>query len=155
MTTLTDISVSNFTTLLYSTADDVTPASDALTEVQSIGELTDEKTIIDVQQYGKKYLRKLSGTANAGPIEVIVNLNPSDSTHAALISAYDNDTPLYFWLVMHTPAGYGVGSVGDYVSFKGFVASKSISNEFDSARTMTFSIAIDGAVSPLTPIPAA
>lgn len=150
MSTLTDITVSNFTTLLYSTSDDVSQTSDALTEVQSIGELTDEKTIIDVQQYGQKYLRKLTGTSNAGPIEFVVNLKPTDSSHQAFISAYDSGTTLYFWLIMHTPLGYGTGAVGDYVAFKGFVGSKTVSNEFDAARTMTFSIAIDGAVGALT-----
>jgi len=38
------------------------------------------------------------------------------------------------------------GLIGSYIKFNGFVGSKSAGNEFDAARTLTFSIAIDGAL---------
>lgn len=145
MAGLDDISVSNYTVLQYST-DDFATAGTTVTNVQSIGELTDEKTIIDVQQYGVAYLRKLVGTANAGPMDVVVNFDPSDVTHQYLLTSYTNGTQEKFRLVMNNAAG----DKGNYVEFDGLVASKTQGNEFDSARTLTFSIAIDGALGPLT-----
>lgn len=144
MAGLTDISVANFTVFQYTTDSGSTWTP--LTNVQSVGELTDEKNIIDVQEYGATYLRKLVGTANAGPVDVIVNFDPSDATHQYMLNSYKNGTAEQFRLVMNNAAG----DAGNYVEFNGFVASKSQGNEFDSARTLTFSIAIDGALGDVT-----
>lgn len=139
---LDDISVANYTNLSYGAQG----SEVKITEIQSIGELTDEKTIIDVQEYGAAYLRKLVGTANAGPLEIVVNLDPSDATHQYLLNSYKNGTSERFTLELTNAAG----DKGDTVVFNGFLGSKSIGNDFDSARTVTFSIAIDGAVGDLT-----
>lgn len=138
---LDDISVANYTNLSYGQ----TGSEVKITEIQSIGELTDEKTIIDVQEYGAAYLRKLVGTANAGPLEVVVNLDPSDVTHQYLLNSYKLGTQERFTLELTNAAG----DKGDKVVFNGFLGSKSIGNDFDSARTVTFSIAIDGALGDL------
>ena len=141
MAGLDDISVANYTKLKYGEAgSEVT-----ITKVQSIGELTDEKSIIDVQEYGVAYLRKLVGTANAGPMEVLINLDPSDATHQYMINSYKLGTRERFTLELTNAAG----DKGDSVVFNGFVGSKSLGNDFDSARTVSLSIAIDGAVGDL------
>lgn len=145
MAGLDDISVANYTRISYET----TPGSGTYTdiaEVQSIGELTDEKTIIDVQEYGVQYMRKLVGSANAGPLELIINLNPAETTHQYLFTAYKNDTRVKFQLRMTNAAN----DKGDSVTFTALVASKSFGNEFDTARTASVSLAIDGAISDLT-----
>ena len=142
MAGLDDISVANYTKLYYGAAG----SEVEVTHVQSVGELTDEKTIIDVQEYGVQYLRKLVGTASAGPLEVIVNLDPSDTSHQYLLNSYKLGTQEDITLELTNAAG----DKGDRVTFKGFVGSKSIGNDFDSARTVSFSIAIDGALSDLT-----
>ena len=144
MAGLQDISVSNYTNLQYTT--DAGAVWGTITNVQSLGELSDEKTIIDVQEYGAAYLRKLVGTANAGPMDVTVNFDPSDPTHIFLLNSYKNGTQEQMRLVMNNADG----SAGNFVEFYGFVASKSQGNEFDAARTMTFSIAIDGALGDIT-----
>lgn len=144
MAGLDDISVSNFTVVQYTTDSGTTWVP--VTNVQSVGELGDEKNIIDVQEYGATYLRKLVGTANAGPVDVVVNFDPSDTTHQYLLTSYKTGAKETFRLVMNNADA----SKGNYVEFDGFVASKSQSNEFDSARTLTFSLAIDGALGDLT-----
>lgn len=141
MAGLDDISVANYTKLYYG----LSGSEVEITHVQSVGELTDEKTIIDVQEYGVQYLRKLVGTASAGPLEVIVNLDPSDATHQYMLNSYKLGTQESFTLELTNAAG----DKGDRVTFKGFVGSKSIGNDFDSARTVSFSIAVDGALSDL------
>lgn len=151
MAGLSDISVSNYTQLQWLTStgtQDWAVASDisTLAEVTSIGELGDEKTIIDVQSYGVDYLRKLTGTANAGPIDFVVNINPDDATHQWMFNLYETGARETFRLTMFDPSL----TDGNYVEFTGFVASKSQGNEFDSARTVTFSVAIDGAIGALT-----
>jgi len=142
MAGLDDISVANYTKLKYGeVGSEVT-----ITNIQSIGELTDEKTIIDVQEYGVAYLRKLVGTANAGPIEILLNLDPSDTSHQYLIASYKSGARERFTLELTNAAG----DKGDSVVFNGFIGSKSLGNDFDSARTVSLSIAIDGAVGDLT-----
>jgi len=147
MAGLSDISVANFTQLQYETSANFA-TSETLAEVTSIGELGDEKTIIDVQTYGVEYLRKLTGTANAGPLDITVNINPSDTTHQYMLNLYSTGARQVFRLYMYDPSL----TDGNYVEFTGFVASKSQSNEFDAARTVSFSIAIDGAVGQLTAV---
>ncbi len=141
---LDDISVANFTVLEYTTDGGTTWIP--VTNVQSIGELSDEKNIIDVQEYGATYLRKLVGTANAGPMDIVVNFKPDDVTHLYLLNSYKTGTQEEMRLVMYNADQ----SAGDYVEFNGFVASKSQGNDFDSARSLTFSIAIDGALGDIT-----
>lgn len=142
MAGLDDISVANYTKLSYGAEG----AEVLITEVQSIGELTDEKTIIDVQEYGAAYLRKLVGTANAGPLEIVINLNPADITHKYLLASYKAGTRERFTLELTNAAG----DKSDSVVFNGFLGSKTFGNDFDSARTASISIAIDGALGDLT-----
>lgn len=143
MAGLTDISLGNFTKIHITDALDY---DTEITNVQGIGELSDESTIVDVAQYGVKYMRKLVGSATAGPIEVVVNLDPSDASYVLLEEYYTEGTKTKAKLEMLD----GSQSKGHYVTFDCLVASKSFSNEFDGVRTVTFSLVIDGAVSDLT-----
>lgn len=146
MAGLDDITVSNYTVLQYSEDDGTTWVD--IKDVQSIGELADEKSIIDVQAYGESYLRKLVGTANAGPMDLVVNFNPTEVTHQYLLNSYKNGDQELMRLVMYNNASK---TKGNFVEFNSFVGSKSQGNEFDAARTLTFSIAIDGALGDVTP----
>lgn len=150
MAGLNDISVANFTVLDVLQDDNTT--YDQLESVSSIGELTDEKTVIDVTEYGAEYLRKLIGTASAGPLEVVVNTNPDTTAapqQARMLALYKSGARNKFRIVMNANS---TGTDGDFIEFTGLVASKSQSNEFDAARTTTFSIAIDGALGDSTPV---
>ena len=142
------IQISNYVKVLVG----LTPIpTTTLEEVQSVGEITDEATVVDIPSYGSQYLKKVVGSKNAGPVEIVVNLNPDSITapqQKLLRDAYKNDTKIYFTIQMLNSAG----DAGDEITFEGFVASASISNEFDAVRTQTFSVAIDGAVSPISAI---
>lgn len=147
MAGLDDISVSNFTVVEYTTDGGTNWLP--ITNVNAIGDLSDEKNIIDVQEYGATYLRKLVGTANAGPMDITVNFKPDDTSHIYLLASYKAGRQEQMRLVMYNADQ----SAGDFVEFNGFVASKSQGNAFDSARTMVFSIAVDGALGDVTPLP--
>lgn len=140
---ISDIQVSNYVKVLIDGSE--------LEEVQSVGEITDEATIIDVPSYGSQYLRKVVGSKNAGSLEIVVNIIP-DATAApiqqALRDAYASGVSVAVQVQMLNEAG----DAGDEVTFNGLVSSASITNEFDSVRTQTFNIAIDGAVSEPTSI---
>lgn len=122
-----------------------------LEDLSSVGDIADEATVVDVPAYGSKYLKKLVGSHNAGPIEIVVNLNP-DSIAAPqqklMREAYLNDTKVYVVVQMLDSNG----TAGDFVEFAGYVTSGSISNEFDAVRTQTFSVAVDGPVSAIAPM---
>ena len=123
-----------------------TNPTDELEHINSVGDITDEATIVDVQVYGEQYLQKLIGSKNAGPIDIIVNFNPdalAAPVQKTMRDAYTNNTPLYFRIQMLN----ATGDAGDEVTFTGRVGSASISQEFDAVRTQNFNIAIDGAVS--------
>lgn len=140
------IQISNFVKVLASNlAGPVTEVE----EIQSVGELTDEATIVDVPAYGSSYMKKLVGSKSAGPMEIVCSLVP-DSTVApvqqSLRDAYTDGTEMFFTVQMLN----ATSDAGDEVSFKGFVTSATVSNDFDAVRTQTFSIAVNGALSAMT-----
>lgn len=137
MAGLTDISLGNFTEVLYGAVGDAPGTMTKLGEVQTVGDLTDEATIVDVQAYGQKYLKKLVGSANASAIEVVCNYNPSDAGQIDLLSAYNLSEKRQIVLVMNEDEA---GTNGTYNSFPALIASASVTNSFDETRTITFSI---------------
>lgn len=142
MAGLNDISLANFTKVKITDAIDY---DTEITNIQSIGESSDEATVVDVPQYGVKYLRKLVGSANAAPIEIGVSLDPSEASFQLLEDYYTNGTKTKVKVELLDGSGNG-----HFFTFEAYVASKSLSNEFDAVRTVSFSLAIDGAVSALT-----
>lgn len=147
MAGLSDISLGNFTSVVYGAEGAYTQA--ALSElggVQSVGEISDEATIVDVSQYGRKYLRKLVGSANASAIEVICNYDPSDAGQIDLQLAYNTSTKRSIGIIMNeVNSNDPMGDDGTHVVLNALIASASLSNSFDETRTITFSIVpIDG-----------
>lgn len=147
MAGLIDITLGNFTKFYIT---ETTDFDTLVTNVQSVGELSDESTIVDVAEYNVKYMRKLVGSASAGPIELVVNFDPSDASYVLLESFYKAGTRFAAKLEMLTSDE----SAGSFITFNALCASKSFSNEFDGVRTVTFSIVIDGAISDVTANPA-
>ena len=150
MASLSDIALGNFTKIK------ITPAGGSefeLADVQSIGDVGDEATIVDVPEFNRKYLRKLVGSANAGPMEVVCNLVPdlgqTESSFEQMEDAYTNGTRC---AVVVELLEDDAGTNGDKFSFNALVASKTLSTGFDTVRTVTWSLAIDGAVSAMTAI---
>jgi hypothetical protein len=141
MAGLGDITLGNFTKVYVGEDADLVGAMSELEEVQSVGDISDEATIVDVQKYGQKYLRKLVGSANAAAIEVVCNY-VSDSTTGGivqkeLLAAYTASTPKQVVISMLEDA---TETNGVYVLFNCLVASASITNAFDETRTITFSL---------------
>lgn len=152
MAGLTDISLGNFTNVLYGAVNAYTQSTlRLLGDVQTVGDIADEATIIDVQAYGQKYLKKLVGSANSSAIEVVCNYDPSDAGQTDLLLAYNTSTQRSIGIMMNVgepadpAAPFAVD--GHHIVFNALVASASITNSFDETRTITFSIVpVGGAV---------
>ena len=146
MAGLLDISLGNYTKVGYFDTTEM-----ELDNIQSIGSLSDEATVVDVQEFNTQYLRKLVGSKNAGPIEIVCNYDDADVGQLFLNSLYtSNETnamSLYFTdQSMETTFP---PTAGTKLTFNGIVASRSFSSEFDSVRTVTYSIVIaDGVTGP-------
>ena len=141
MAGLSDISLGNFTRILYGQASVAAPTS-VLGDVQSIGDITDEATIVDVPAYAQKYLKKLVGSANASAIEVVCNYDPSDAGQIDLFAAYNASAARMIRIEMGIDATFA-GDATSHVTgieFDCLVASASVSNSFDETRTVTFSL---------------
>ena len=141
MAGLLDISLGNFTEVRFGPATagvtPVLPTTYTLGDVQTVGDISDEATIVDVQAYGQKYLKKLVGSANAAAIEVVCNYDPSDASQTDLLTAYSDSTKRNVAIVM---LENDTGNNGTYNAFEVLVASSSVSNSFDETRTITFSL---------------
>ena len=150
MAGLTDISLGNFTDIIYAPADTVAPVGGDFSsssfllvgDVQTVGDISDEATIVDVQAYGQKYLKKLVGSANASAIEVVCNYDPTDAGQIDLLSAYDTTTQRAIGVVMKENDGdFDADTTnGTFNVFNALIASASVANSFDETRTITFSI---------------
>ncbi len=140
-TGLAGITLGNFTEIRVGDIADAFAALVKLEDVQSVGELTDEATIVDVNAYGQKYMKKLVGSANASAIEVVCNYDPSAPVQSELLAAYTASKPKVVALTMfEADTGDGSDSEGTYNQFDCLVASASVANSFDETRTITFSI---------------
>jgi len=146
MAGLSDITIGNFTKLYYLDIDNA-DAETEITNVQSITHPTDEANVIDVQQYGQQYNRKLRGSSTTGNCEVVVNFNPADSSHQYLLAEYKSGRRNSFKLEVN---GDIAGTSSSYIEFAGQVVSKTSAGEFDGVTTITFSISVDGALSDWT-----
>lgn len=155
MAGLTDISLGNFTDIVYAPTGTLSPAGgdfsggdfSAVGDVQQVGDISDEATIVDVQAYGQKYLKKLVGSANAAAMEVICNYDPTDAGQVDLLKAYKETTQRAIGVIMKESDGAfdATATNGTFNVFEVLVASASVSNSFDETRTVTFSLVpVDG-----------
>lgn len=136
MAGLTAISLGNFTKVYYGPSGVADPTS-VLGEVQSVGDISDEATIVDVSAYGQKYLKKLVGSANASAIEIVCNFQPADAGQIDLLKAYEETTQRRILIEMDEDA---TGTNGTINQFDALIASASVTNSFDETRTITFSV---------------
>lgn len=143
MAGLDDITLGNYTKIYYEDRDNA-DAETEVTEVQSISQPSDESNIVDVAQYGQKYQRKLVGSSSVGAAEIVVNFNPANLTHQYLLGEYKSSRKNTFRIEVNSDAA---GSKASSYTFDGYVSSKNASGDFDGVTTLTFSIAVDGALS--------
>ncbi|EDM66143.1 hypothetical protein PE36_00060 [Moritella sp. PE36] len=141
MAGLTDISVGNFTKVYYESA---TPGTFVeIANIQSITHPTDELNIVEVPQFGQKYPRKLPGSSTTGNAEIVVNFDPADASHIYLLASYKAGDKESFKIEILEAAG---SAVGTFITWNGFVSSRSSAGEFDAVTTLTFSLAVDDAL---------
>lgn len=130
---LADVTVGNYTTVKIGTVE--------IGEIESIGAINQESTIVQWNQYGAKYSRALVGSATTAPIEITCTYKPDDAGQEALETARKSEAREEFVVTYHTSAG---STAGKSFTFHGYVASRTINSEYDAQRTITYSIAIDG-----------
>lgn len=144
MAGLTDISVSNFMKV------EIKPVSGgSFTEIQDIQSWSgfqEETSQIEVKTYNQKYARKLAGSASVSAIEMTMTFNPASEGYKALAKARADETKHTFKVTYFQDATKTNGSTRE---FNGIVTSYSESSEYDSQRTCTWSIAVDGALGEL------
>ncbi|MGF1787095.1 hypothetical protein L4D00_14970 [Photobacterium swingsii] len=138
MAGLSDLSASNFMKL---TIDNV-----EITDIESWGGLNEETSIIEVKQYNSKSARKLVGSSTVGAVELTCSFNPSTESYKALAAARAAESVKPFKITY-----YGNASKTEASSrtFNGIVTSYSESGEFDAQRTVSYTIAVDGALGDL------
>ncbi|WP_429049182.1 phage tail tube protein [Aeromonas hydrophila] len=139
ITNLKDISVSNYSKFEIKNAS----AWVVVGEVTDMSGFTGESTIVDVMQYGKRFARRLVGSATAGPINVSAAWKPTDAGQMAMEKSFKDATPQNFRVTFYADATQTKGISSE---FAGYVSSFSLENAFDSARTMTCAVAVDGAL---------
>lgn len=139
MAGLADITVSNYLKVYY----DVAGIDTEITNIQSFTHPTDEKNVIEVAQFGSDYPRKLTGSSSTGNAELVLNFNPSDASHQYLLAAYKSGAKQTFKVEVNSDVA---GTKSSYYEFEGQVASKSVSGDFDTVTTITFSLSVDGAI---------
>ena len=144
MAGLQDISLGN-NTFVYAT--DVIDYDTLIGSLQSVGDITRESNIVDVPVYGEEFQRKLVGSSTVGSIDVVTNTDPSDEGYVLLSAKAKTKERVNFKVEFQNASK----TAGHFITFTGIVASNSMSSSFDETRSTTFSIAVDGATSELTP----
>lgn len=130
---LSEVSVGNYCTVMIGSTE--------VGEIESLGGISQDTTIVQFNQYNKKYSRALVGSSSTAPIEITCTYLPSDAGQTALEEARKSEAREEFSITYHTSAG---ATAGKEFTFWGYVASRNISSEYDAQRTVTYSIAIDG-----------
>jgi len=133
-------------TTLYTSSSAVSLSSPgtAIGEVASIGTLDLSANIIEFNNYGTAYKRKLVGQKDSGTLEIVLNWVADASTqadHASLKARYDDGAKAHFAIIWTDPAGSVAGA-----TFEGYVASFALETPVEDVVTATVQVAIDGAV---------
>ncbi|MDT8865859.1 hypothetical protein [Vibrio fluvialis] len=143
MSGLSDISVSNYMKLEMKVG---ASAPIEILDIEGWGGLEDETNIVEVAQYNRKYARKLVGSSSIGAIELNCSFNPSTPSYKALADARAADAKAVFTVTYYNDASKTESSKRDFTAI---VASYTESGEFDTQRTCTWTLAVDGALGPL------
>ena len=138
---LKDISLANFTTVSFFDHDVGSGEFVEIAEVQSLTHPTDERTIIEVPEFGTDYPTKRVGSSSTGNAEVVVNFNPAEPSHIRMLEIFEKRALMLFRITINSD---NAGTDSSFFEFNGQVASKTSSGEFDAMTTLTFSITVDG-----------
>ncbi|QWL58221.1 hypothetical protein HQ400_07845 [Aeromonas jandaei] len=139
MAGLSDISTANYTKVEYKSG----AAFKQVLNLEGFSGLGGEVNIIDVMQFNQKYARRLVGSASASPIELVCTYNPADASFVDLLALQKNETKTEFKITQFANAEQKAGHT---ITVNGFISSVAYGNEFDTQRTVTWTIAVDGAI---------
>ncbi|MGU5689086.1 hypothetical protein [Aeromonas caviae] len=114
-----------------------------ITDIESITGFGQNANIIEFFNYNNKYSRKLIGSASVDPMEMVCTYIPESASYKALESARANETKSEIVITLFDSP---TKTNGNTLTFNGYVASKSVSTEFDTQRTVSYTIAVDGGV---------
>lgn len=135
MAGMTDANVSNYL--------EVKIGETVITDIESITGFGQNANIIEFFNYNNKYSRKLIGSASVDPMEMVCTYVPESASFKALEKARADETKSEIVITLFDGP---TKTNGNTLTFNGYVASKSISTEFDTQRTVSYTIAVDGGV---------
>lgn len=135
VTTLDDISIANYM--------DVLIGETPITDMESWSGFQAEANIVEVRQFNASFARKLVGSNNVSAVEITCSYNPNSASYKALATAEKSKEVQTFTVkYWDSPAK----TKGVQRTFKGIVSSVSESGEYDAQRTVSYTIAVDGAL---------
>lgn len=156
---ITDKFVTSFSEL-YVSATAVSAASDEPTEtelrtwfttsastflvplVAEIGNISNEATVIDTPEFGKKFKGKLRGQLDGGSLDAQLYWAPRDATHILLRDWAENGTAIHVGIKWKSTASDT--SDAEYVYFDSFVSSFGIDTAFDDVAKASATFIVDG-----------
>jgi len=134
---LSELSVANWMTVTIDAVD--------CTDMVSLTGGATNANIIEVLQYNQEYAKKLVGSKSTDPFELVCSYVPSTASYKALDTLAKNNKAVEVKITLKSGAGT-TGVTSQILTFTGIIASKTISSEFDTARTVTYSIAVSGGI---------
>lgn len=135
MANLMDINVANYMKVMMDTTE--------LESIEGFSGLSEETSIIEVKQFNLKQSRKLVGSGSVAAVTLTCSYVPGGLDYIALEEARSTEARNSFVITLYDNAAKLNGAVH---TFTGIVTSKALSSEYDTQRTVTWTIAVDGAV---------
>ncbi|EQB2600688.1 hypothetical protein ACYHQE_004374 [Aeromonas salmonicida] len=135
MAGMVDANVSNYLQVKIGTVE--------ITDIESLTGFAQNANIIEFFNYNNKYSRKLVGSASVDPMEMVCTYLPESAAYKAMEKARAEETRSAITITLFENA---TKKTGNTLTFTGIVGSKSISTEFDTQRTVTYSVAVDGGI---------
>ncbi|EKD9324325.1 hypothetical protein OS347_000750 [Vibrio vulnificus] len=135
MAGLTDISLANYMEIKIG---DV-----VIGELESFSGLSEETSVVEVNQFNLKMARKLPASGTVAAVELTQSFVPSDAGYKALMAARKSEA-----LSTFTVTYFKDPSRVDFETrtFQGYVTSYGETGEYNTLRQATWSIAVDGAI---------
>ncbi|MGY3913617.1 hypothetical protein ACW5XW_24190 [Aeromonas piscicola] len=130
---LTDATVANYMTVKMDTVE--------ITDIEQTSGGGINTNIIEFFNFNKRFSRKMTGSSSVDAYELVCTFIPGSPSYKALKAAADDQAKHEFTIIYHD----GPKKTGGYqVKFSAFIGSKSISSEFDTQRTVSYQITVDG-----------
>lgn len=149
MAGLTDISIGNCTILHITTSVDYdTPVNN----LSTLGDLTEEANLIEVNEYCRDIVRTVAGSTTAGSVEVVVNMDPNDAAFVRLEALYVSGEENAMKVEM-LAIGEVTGGTGHFVTFGAKVTGHTYVNSFDEVRQVSYTVSLQTKLSALTANP--